>query len=183
MTFQFSAQNLAKAKKYIQKYPEGRERSAIKALLDLAQRQNNGWLSKESIEYVAQFLNMPFVKAMEIATFYTMFNLKPVGKNHIKICGTTPCWLNGAEVIKKTCQNHLDINIGDITDDQMFSIEEVECLGACVNAPVIQINDDYYEDLDATSLCHILDQLADNKKVTPGSAQQRQCSKAKKHAE
>ncbi|CAO5682678.1 MAG: NADH-quinone oxidoreductase chain 2 [Holosporales bacterium] len=176
--FTFNEKNLEKSKKYIQKYPKGKEQSAIKALLDLAQRQNNGWLSPECIEYVATFLNIPFVKVMEVASFYTMFNLKPVGQYHVKVCCTTPCWLRGADEIKDKILDHLGVSLDELTKDAKFSVSEVECLGACVNAPVIQINDDTYEDLDEHSAIKLLDDLEKNIPIQSGSAIGRQCSKA-----
>lgn len=163
--FKFTKENKEKAKKYLKAYPEDRQQSAVKSFLDLAQRQNNGWLSKECIEYVANLLNMPYVKAMEIATFYNMFHLKPVGKYHVKLCRTTPCWLKGADDIKKACENHLGIHVNDMTDDGLFSISEVECLGACVNAPIVQINDDYFEDLTPEILCSTLEKIAKNPSI------------------
>jgi NADH-quinone oxidoreductase E subunit len=161
-TFKFTKENNAKAKTYLKAYPEGRQQSAVKSLLDLAQRQNNGWLSKECIEYVANFLNMPYVKTLEIVTFYNMFHLKPIGKYHIKLCRTTPCWLKGADDIKKACETHLGIHVNDMTDDGLFSISEVECLGACVNAPIVQINDDYFEDLTPETMCTTLEKIIEN---------------------
>lgn len=159
-TFCFTEENIQKAHYFIKKYPSGRQQSAIKALLDLAQRQNGGWLSGACIEYVAQFLNIPAITAMEVASFYTMFHLKPVGKHHVKVCGTTPCWLRGADQIKATCRRHLDIDFDQMTTDGFFSLEEVECLGACVNAPVIQVNDDYFEDLDEEKTIQLLNSLS-----------------------
>jgi NADH dehydrogenase (ubiquinone) flavoprotein 2 len=169
---------MEKAKAIIAKYPEGRERSAILPLFDIAQRQNNGWLSTPAIEHVAELLNLPYIRAYEVATFYTMFNLKPVGKHHIQICGTTPCWLRGADKIKSACQEALNIKCGETTSDGMFTLSEVECLGACVNAPMVQINDDYFEDLDAESMNMIITNLQEGKKIKVGSQIGRQCSAA-----
>jgi NADH-quinone oxidoreductase E subunit len=175
--FCFTQENLEKAKHYIEKYPTGKERSALKSLLDLAQRQNDGWLSKSCIEYVAHFLNIPFIQVMEVASFYTMFNLKPVGKHHIKVCCTTPCWLRGSDDIKKTLLNHLKVSENTITEDGLFTVSEVECLGACVNAPIVQINDDYFEDLDQESVISLIDCLKEGKPIKAGSQAGRQCSK------
>lgn len=158
-SFNFNNENLAKAQAIIKQYPEGKQKSAILPLLDLAQRQMHGWLPKAAIEYVAQFLNLPFIRAYEVATFYTMFNLKPVGKHHIQICTTTPCWLRGSDQIVTACQKKLGIALGQTTDDKKFSLTEVECLGACVNAPVVQINDDYYEDLTEEKMIELIDRL------------------------
>ncbi len=155
--FSFDKTSLAKAKGIIKKYPEGRQRSAVLPLLDMAQRENGGWLSVETIEYVADMLEMPYMRVYEVASFYTMFNLKPVGKHHVQICGTTPCWLRGAEDIKQACEKSLNIKCGETTKDGLFTLSEVECLGACVNAPVVQINDDYYEDLTPKLMTEVLD--------------------------
>jgi NADH-quinone oxidoreductase subunit E len=159
LNFSFNNDNLKKAQDIIKKYPENKQKSAILPLLDLAQRQMNGWLPKASIEYVANFLNIPFIRAYEVATFYTMFNLQPVGRYHIQICGTTPCWLRGSDKIAAICQKKLAINFGELTSDKKFSLTEVECLGACVNAPVVQINDDFFEDLDEEGMVRLIDSL------------------------
>ena len=157
--FAFSTSNLEKAKEIIAQYPEGRQASAVLPLLDLAQRQNQGWLSVAAIEYIAKFLDMPYMRAYEVATFYTMFNLKPVGKYHLQVCGTTPCWLKGAAEIIKECEKHTKTKCGHTSDDGMFTISEVECLGACVNAPVVQVNDDYIEDLTPKLVKELIDKL------------------------
>ncbi len=151
-TFSFTKENLSMAKAIIKKYPEGKQRSAVLPLLDMAQRQNGGWLSVDVIEYVADMLEMHYMRAYEVASFYSMFNLKPVGKYHIQICGTTPCWLRGAEDIKHACEKTLKIKCKETTKDGLFTLSEVECLGACVDAPVVQINDDYYENLTPESM-------------------------------
>ena len=155
--FSFSAKNQIIAEKIIAKYP--RKKSAVMPLLDLAQRQNNNFISKEIINFIANKLEITEVCVYEVASFYTMYNLKPVGKNLIQICGTTPCMLRGAEEIKKTCQKKLGVSLEEITKDGLFTIKEVECLGACVNAPVAQINDDYYENLDVKKIEEIIDKL------------------------
>lgn len=160
INFSFNAENLTRAQNIIAKYPVEGKRSAILPLLDLAQRQMNGWLSVTCIEYVANFLDMPFIRAYEVATFYTMFNLKPVGKYHIQVCSTTPCWLRGSDQIMKSCEERLGIRCGSITDDQQFSLVETECLGACVNAPVVQINDDYFENLTEEKMVEIINRMA-----------------------
>jgi NADH-quinone oxidoreductase subunit E len=146
--FSFNEQNLNSALKIVARYPKERKQSAIVPLLDLAQRQNSGWLSADSIEYVANYIGISYAKAFEIASFYSMFNLKPVGKYHIQVCGTTPCWLNGAKEVLGNFEKNLNIKCGQRTQDGMFSLAEVECLGACTKAPVVQINDDYYENVD-----------------------------------
>ncbi|XVN43230.1 MAG: NADH-quinone oxidoreductase subunit NuoE [Candidatus Rickettsia vulgarisii] len=158
-SFSFNDENSQKANNIIKKYPDNRQKSAILPLLDLAQRQMNGWLPTASIEYVANMLDIPFIRAYEVATFYTMFNLQPVGKHHIQICGTTPCWLRGSDKITETCKKELGINFGEVTPDKKFSLTEVECLGACVNAPMVQINDDYYEDLDEEKIKNLINKL------------------------
>jgi NADH-quinone oxidoreductase E subunit len=167
--FEFNAQNLKKANQIIAKYPEARQASAVLPLLDIAQRQNGGWVSQDIIEYIANFLNMPNIRVQEVASFYTMFNLKPVGKFHIQVCGTTPCWLRGAENVMKTIKDKLKIRKGDTTEDGLFTLTEVECLGACVNAPMVQINDDYFEDLTEESIIDIIDSLKEGKSVKLGS--------------
>jgi NADH-quinone oxidoreductase subunit E len=168
-TFVFTPENKELADKIIAKYPEGRQQSAVLPLLDLAQRQNHHWLPPEAIEYVADYLGMPRIKAYEVATFYSMFNLKPVGKHMIEICTTTPCWLRGSADLVSACKQRLGISPGETTDDKQFTVVEVECLGACVNAPMIQIADDYYEDLTAESMTRIIDDLAAGRKPQPGS--------------
>ena len=147
-TFAFSAGNLAAAKAHIAKYPEGYQASAVLPLLDLVQRQNGGWLPQAALDYVADFLDMPPMRVYEVATFYTMLNLKPVGRHQVQVCTNISCWLRGADAIVAACRNTLGIAIGETTEDGQFTLSEMECLGACVNAPMMQINDDYYEDLD-----------------------------------
>ena len=173
--FVFSKDNLAWAKQQLAKYPEGRQRSAIIPLLWRAQEQAGGWLPEAAIRAVADFLGMPHIRALEVATFYTMFNLEPVGKFHVQLCGTTPCRLRGADDLEKVCRKRIGEQ-GDVTGDGKFSWVEVECLGACVNAPMVQINADYYEDLTAESFGKILDQLSSDKKVKPGPQVKRQLS-------
>jgi len=167
--FVFTAENLARAQKIIAKYPEGRQASAVIPLLDIAQRQNDNWLSVPAMDYVADLLQMPHVRVYEVATFYTMFNKDKVGANFIQICTTTPCWLRGSAEIKKTCHDKLGVADGELTADGKFSYVEVECLGACVNAPMVQINDDYYEDLTAEIMAKLIDDLKAGKKLTVGS--------------
>jgi len=173
--FAFTADNLAWAKTQIAKYPEGRQASAVIPLLWRAQEQTGGWLPQKAIEYVAEVLGMPRIRVLEVATFYTMFNLEPVGKYHVQLCGTTPCMLRGSEELKKVCHRR----IGDqhhVTADGKFSWIEVECLAACVNAPMVQINYDYYEDLTPETFEKVLDQLADGRTPKPGPQIDRQQS-------
>jgi NADH-quinone oxidoreductase subunit E len=173
--FSFTADNLAWAKTQIAKYPEGRQASAVIPLLWRAQEQAGGWLPQKAIEHVAEVLGMARIRVLEVATFYTMFNLEPVGKYHVQLCGTTPCMLRGSEELKKVCQRR----IGDqhhVTADGKFSWIEVECLGACVNAPMAQINYDYYEDLTPETFEKVLDQLAAGRTPKPGPQIDRQLS-------
>lgn len=167
--FEFTEANLKKAQEIIARYPEGREKSAILPLFDIAQRQNNGWLSQVVIEYVADLIHLPYIRAYEVASFYSMFNLNSVGKYHIQVCGTTPCWLRGADDIMNLCKSKLNIEKGETTTDNMFTLSEVECLGACVNAPMVQINDDYYEDLTPEIMTSIIEDLVEGKKIKHGS--------------
>ncbi|MGL5784032.1 MAG: NADH-quinone oxidoreductase subunit NuoE [Alphaproteobacteria bacterium] len=175
-TFAFSSENLEKARELIARYPEGRQASALIPLLDLAQRQHQGWLPRAAMEAVAQLLAMPFMRVLEVATFYTMFNLQPVGKHLVQICTTTPCWLRGSDALVKICHDYLGIRKGETTEDGKFTLAEVECLGACANAPMVQINDDYYEDLDPASFEAVLDALGGGAVLKPGSVKGRRSS-------
>ena len=173
--FKFTAENAAWAKKQIEKYPPGRQQSAVIPLLWRAQEQAGGWLPQKAIEHVAEVLGMARIRVLEVATFYTMFNLEPVGKYHVQLCTTTPCMLRGSEELKKVCQRR----IGDqqhVTADGNFSWIEVECLGACVNAPMAQINYDYYEDLTPETFEKVLDELAAGRTPKPGPQIDRQHS-------
>ncbi len=158
-SFSFTTENLEQAKTIIAKYPEGRQASAVMPLLDLAQRQNDGWLSQAAMDVVAEILDMPVIRVYEVATFYTMYNMKPIGKHHVQVCTNLPCWLRGSDTVMSTCKNVLGIGAGETTEDGLFTVNEMECLGACVNAPMMQIGDDYYEDLDADSTESILSVL------------------------
>ncbi|MDA0230858.1 MAG: NADH-quinone oxidoreductase subunit NuoE [Proteobacteria bacterium] len=174
--FEFSPENLELANAHIAKYPEGRQASAVLPLLDLAQRQNGGWVSREAMVYIADFLDMAEIRVYEVATFYTMVNLNPVGKHLIQLCRTTPCWLRGSDDLRDACTNELGIGIGESTEDGMFTLVEVECLGACVNAPMVQINDDFYEDLSAARMIEILAMLRRGEQPSAGSQTGRQTS-------
>lgn len=176
-TFSFSENSLIKIQEILTHYPPERKPSAVLPLLDLAQRECDGWLPTPAMEAVARMLGMSFIRVYEVASFYTMFNLKPVGKYHLQVCGTTPCWLRGAEDIMGACKKHLGIEKGETTNDGLFTLSEFECLGACVNAPVVQINDDYMEDLTPEKMIYILKQLKQGKSVEKGSQIGRQCSK------
>ena len=178
-SFAFTDENLAAAQKLIAKYPAGRQQSAVMPLLDLAQRQSGGWLPRAAMDYVADLLTMPRIKAYEVATFYSMYNLKPVGKHFFQVCTTTPCWLVGSEGVVDACKKHLGIGLGETTADGKFTLVEVECLGACVNAPMAQINDEYYEDLTPENTVALLQALADGKPVKTGSQTGRRGSQAK----
>ena len=168
-TFAFTQENLSLARTIIAKYPEGRQASAVIPLLDIAQRQSGNWLPRAAMDHVADMLSMPRIRVYEVATFYTMFNLKPLGEHFIQICTTTPCWLRGSDDIVKACERKLGIHLGDTTADGRFTAIEVECLGACVNAPMMQVGDDYYEDLSAERTEQILDALARGERPSPGS--------------
>jgi len=167
--FEWLDENLRKIQKIIEKYPEGRKQSSVVPLLDLAQRQNDGWLSHASIERVAKTLEMPIIRVMEVATFYSMFNLEPIGKNYVQICRTTPCWLRGSNKLTNIAKKVTGCKLGSTSEDKKFTLVEVECLGACCNAPMVQINDDYYEDLDEESFEKILNNLKGNRNVNKGS--------------
>src|SRR5258708_8091603 len=166
-SFAFTAENLVWAKDRIAKYPAGRQASAVIPLLWRAQEQAGGWLPRMAIEHVAELLGMARIRVLEVATFYTMFNLAPVGKFHVQLCGTTPCMLRGSDALKKICHDRFGEQL-DVTADGKFSWIEVECLGACVNAPMAQINYDYYEDLGPASFEKILDARATGRTPKPG---------------
>jgi len=173
--FAFTPENQAWAKTQIAKYPEGRQASAVISLLWRAQEQAGGWLPQKAMEHVAGMLGMAPIRVLEVATFYTMFNLAPVGRHFVQLCGTTPCMLRGANELKQVCRDKIG-EPGHVTADGTFSWIEVECLGACVNAPMVQINFDTYEDLTPESLGRILDDLAARKPVKPGPQIDRQFS-------
>jgi len=168
-SFAFDADNLKRAEAIVAKYPVGRQASAVMPLLDLAQRQGGGSLTQVVMDYIADYLKMPPIRVYEVASFYTMFNLKPVGKHHVQVCTNLPCWLRGSDVITDTCKRTLGIGFGETTADGQFTLSEVECLGACVNAPMMQINDDYYEDLDPDTTRAVLSVLKQGGKPKTGS--------------
>jgi NADH-quinone oxidoreductase subunit E len=173
-SFAFTPENIEWSKGQISKYPEGRQASAIIPLLWQAQKQE-GWLSEPAIRTVADMIDMPYMRALEVATFYTMFNLSPVGEFFVQLCGTTPCWLRGADDLKSVCRKMIGEQ-GDITEDGKLSWLEVECLGACVNAPMVQINDDFYEDLTAEIFEQVLTDLRAGKEVATGPQNTRHTS-------
>jgi NADH-quinone oxidoreductase subunit E len=175
--FAFTAENLAWAKEQIKKYPEDRQQSAIIPLLWRAQEQHGGWLPEAAIRHVAEMLGMAPIRAMEVATFYTMFLLQPCGrKAHVQVCGTTPCMLRGSEALFDVCRRRIHHDPLHVSADGDFSWEEVECLGACVNAPMVLIGKDTYEDLTAASFENVLDELAAGRKPKPGPQIERQLS-------
>ncbi|MGD9810404.1 MAG: NADH-quinone oxidoreductase subunit NuoE [Sphingobium sp.] len=179
--FAWTAENASQAEKVIARYPPGRQQSAVMPLLDLAQRQvgaktnTQGWLPVPVIEYVAAQLDMPYMRAYEVATFYTMYNLAPVGRYHVQVCGTTPCMLRGSDDVMAACKAK-GLHKGGTTADGLFTLTEVECLGACANAPMVQINDDNYEDLTFETMTAILDDLAAGKQPKIGPQIDRQTS-------
>jgi len=174
-SFAFTPANLDWAKAQMAKYPPGRQQSAVIPVLWRAQEQCGGWLPQKAMEATAELLGMAKIRVLEVATFYTMFNLAPVGKFHVQLCGTTPCMLRGCEELKKVCRSVIGEQ-DHVSKDGVFSWTEVECLGACVNAPMVQINYDYYEDLTAQSFKRILDELAAGKSPKPGPQIDRQWS-------
>jgi NADH-quinone oxidoreductase subunit E len=176
-SFEFTEPNLAWARATIAKYPPGKQASAVLPVLWRAQEQNDGWISRAAMEYVGRMLDMAYIRVYEIATFYTMFQLSPVGsKAHIQVCGTTPCMLRGAEDLKAVCRRKISPDAHQLSDDGAFSWEEVECLGACVNAPMVQIFKDTYEDLTPQSFEELIDDIAAGRAVKPGPQNGRQLS-------
>ena len=167
--FEFSKKNLEIAKKIISNYPEDKQQSAVMALLYISQRQNNNWIPLVAMKYIAKFLSMPYIKVYEVATFYTMYNLAPVGDYFFQVCTTTPCMIRGAYKLVEVCKKKISKNESKISKDGKSSWVEVECLGACVNAPMIQINEDYFEDLDPEKLEKIIDKIYVNETPKPGS--------------
>jgi NADH-quinone oxidoreductase subunit E len=169
-SFDFTPENMRVAEAHIAKYPPGRQASAVLPLLDLAQRQCGGWLPRAAMDQVAQILAMAPIRVYEVASFYTMFNLRPVGRYLLQVCTTTPCWLRGSDNVVAACERKLGIAIGgSSTPDGLFTLVEVECLGACVNAPILQVNDDFYEDLDGPATEALLDALRNGAPPPPGS--------------
>jgi len=178
--FAFNNQNLKVAEKEIQKYPKNKKASAVLALLYLVQRQNDNWIPLAGIKYVAKFLEMPYIKVYEVTTFYSMFNLSPVGKFFVQVCTTTPCMLRGAKKITEVCKKNISQNQNELSNNKLCSWTEVECLGACVNAPMMQINENYFEDLDAISAEQIIQKLLNNQFPKPGSMRNRKSNAPEK---
>ncbi|MBP6985317.1 MAG: NADH-quinone oxidoreductase subunit NuoE [Alphaproteobacteria bacterium] len=175
-TFTFDKAFQEQVQFHLSKYPVERKASAVIPLLDLAQRQLGGSISQEAVEHVAEILSISPMRVLEVASFYTMLNLDPVGKHHVQVCTTTPCWLRGSDAIMETCRQTLGLQNGEVSQDGKFSLMEVECLGACVNAPMVQINDDYYEDLTPETMKKLLEDLAKDKQPSIGPQLKRQTS-------
>ena len=167
--FAFNSENILAAKKIIENYPKGKQQSAVMALLFIAQRQNNNWIPLAAMKYIAKLLEMPYIKVYEVATFYSMYNLSPVGNYFIQICTTTPCMVRGAYKLVEACKEKISDKEKELSKDKSCSWMEVECLGACVNGPMIQINDDYFEDLDKAKTIKIVNQILKGEKPKPGS--------------
>jgi len=167
--FDFNVTSLEAAKKIISKYPKDKQQSAVMALLYIAQKQNDNWIPLAAMKCIGKFLDMPYIKVYEVATFYTMYNLAPVGKHFIQVCTTTPCMIRGANNLVEACKEKIADNENELSKDQSCSWVEVECLGACVNAPMMQINDDYYEDLDKEKTLKIFDKILNGETPKPGS--------------
>ena len=176
--FAFSAESEAEIQQQLAKYPDGRQASAVKSLLYIAQRQHDNWIPMKAIEAIAERLDMPEMRVLEVASFYTMFNLKPVGKWYLQVCGTTPCMLRGSDDVSRCIKDKLNITSGQTSECGKFSLLEVECLGACVNAPILQVNDDFYEDMDYQSTADLLASLAADNPPAVGSVIGRQGSES-----
>ena len=179
--FIFSNENLTKAEEILKRYPKKNKKSAVMPFLYLAQKQNDNWIPLAAMKYIAKLLSMPYISVYEVATFYTMYNLSPVGKHFVQVCTTTPCLIRGADKIVKLCKEKISPNENEVSNKSNCSWMEVECLGACVSAPMIQINDDYYEDLDEKSTTEILDSLVNDKPLKPGSYRNRKNTSPEKN--
>tara|TARA_B100001029_G_C14966693_1_gene397727 strand:- start:297 stop:905 length:609 start_codon:yes stop_codon:yes gene_type:complete len=180
-TFEFTKPNLTLANELLKKYPKERKKSAVMPLLYLAQNQNENWIPLSAIKYIANFLSMPYIKVYEIATFYTMYNLSPVGKYFVQVCTTSPCGLRGANRLVEICKEKISKNQNTLSENKLCSWTEVECLGACVNAPMMQVNKDYYEDLDENNMKKILESFINDKPIKPGSFRNRKNSAPEKN--
>ena len=172
-SFEFSKDNLNIASNILKKYPDDRKKSAVMPFLYLAQRQNNNWIPLAAMKYIAKYLDIPYIKVYEVATFYTMYNLAPVGKYFVQVCTTSPCLIRGANKIVKICKEKISKEENTLSKNKLCSWLEVECLGACVNAPMIQINNDYYEDLDEKNTIEIIKSLLEDKPIQPKSFRNR----------
>ena len=171
--FEFNSGSLEAAKTVIAKYPENKQQSAVMALLYIAQKQNSNWIPLAAMKYIGKFLDMPYIKVYEVATFYSMFNLSPVGKYFVQVCTTTPCMIRGAKEITEVCKKNISRNENELSKNKLCSWVEVECLGACVNAPMMQVNQDYFEDLNETSAKKIIEKILADEFPEPGSATKR----------
>ena len=167
--FEFNGENLKIANDIIKNYPGGKQQSAVMSFLYLAQRQNNNWIPLVAMKYIAKLLNMPYIKVYEVATFYSMYNLSPVGKYFVQVCTTTPCMIRGAYKLVEACKEKISKSQNTLSKDGKCSWVEVECLGACVNAPMMQINEDYFEDLDKEKTSKIFDKILNDEDIEPGS--------------
>ena len=179
--FEFTADSLAAAKEIVSKYPKGKQQSAVMALLYIVQKQNDNWIPLAAMKYIGKFLDMPYIKVYEVATFYSMYNLSPVGKHFIQICTTTPCMIRGAYKLVEACKDKISENEGELSVDKSCSWMEVECLGACVNAPLVQINDDFYEDLNFENTKNVLQSFIDGNPSPIGSQTGRKGSRAEEY--
>ena len=168
-TFEFNSSSLEEANKIVSKYPKGKQQSAVMALLYIAQKQNDNWIPLSAMKYIAKFLDMPYIKVYEVATFYSMYNLSPVGKYFIQVCTTTPCMIRGADKLVEACKEKISEKENVLSNNNSCSWMEVECLGACVNAPMLQINDEYYEDLDKEKTLEIFDKILNGETPKSGS--------------
>ena len=168
-SFEFNEENLKIANDIIKNYPGGKQQSAVMSFLYLAQRQNNNWIPLVAMKYIAKLLDMPYIKVYEVATFYSMYNLSPVGKYFVQVCTTTPCMIRGAYKLVEACKEKISKNQNTLSNDGKCSWVEVECLGACVNAPMMQINEDYFEDLDKEKTSKIFDKMLNDENIEPGS--------------
>jgi len=169
ISFEFTSSSMEEATKVVSKYPKGKQQSAVMALLYIAQKQNDNWIPLAAMKYIAKFLDMPYIKVYEVATFYSMYNLSPVGKYFVQVCTTTPCMIRGASKLVEACKEKISENENELSNENKCSWMEVECLGACVNAPMMQINDYYYEDLDKEKTLEIFDKILKGKNPKPGS--------------
>jgi NADH-quinone oxidoreductase subunit E len=179
--FEFTKDNRNAAEKILKKYPESRKKSAVMPFLYLAQRQNDNWIPLTAMKYIAKYLEMPYIKVYEVASFYTMYNLAPVGKYFVQVCTTSPCLIRGADKVVKICKERISEEENTLSENKLCSWLEVECLGACVNAPMMQINDDYYEDLDEENTIKIIDSLVADKPIKSKSFRNRTSSAPEKN--
>ena len=178
--FEFTKENTEAAKKILNKYPDNRKKSAVMPFLYLAQTQNENWIPLTAMKYIARYLEMPYIKVYEVATFYTMYNLAPVGKYFVQVCTTSPCLIRGADKVVKICKEKISKEENELSKNKLCSWLEVECLGACVNAPMMQINDDYYEDLDEKNTIEIIESLLSDKPIKSKSFRNRTSSAPEK---